>query len=133
MSPSRNTPCCYANICARKTTKGCVCDKCFDLRQRKLSELHEWKLKTNLTVVKCFTNESACRVIQRHNIRNILFIGDSLIRHVNTAFLIMFKNDMKKGALEPAFVRGCKAPMFWTMAIHKKRVYISYIATQERV
>ena len=92
-------PCCHDNTgwCG-SGEKFCDCPSCIDYRSFISAELAQW-LPTNGCRVKNFTQTSACELISRR-INSITFIGDSLVRHLFSAMVILLTNDPLYGALK---------------------------------
>ncbi|XP_046367451.1 uncharacterized protein LOC124142822 [Haliotis rufescens] len=94
--PRGSTPCCYDNVCQRKTIRECVCDGCYDLRTQKHAEYSNWIPEDSRCQVKNFTSKSACELLKGGTFH---FYGDSLVRQMYLAFLIIVKGDYQHGGL----------------------------------
>ena len=58
--------------------------------------------------VVSFTNQSACQRINDLKIKRIYFVGDSFIRHIYQAFLLLFSGDYESGSLNNKQLSRCK-------------------------
>ncbi|XP_071115266.1 uncharacterized protein [Haliotis cracherodii] len=95
--PKGTTPCCFNNKCALKSVEECVCPDCYDMRNQKHAEYSTWIPSDTKYVYKEHSPEEACSIL---NGSTILFVGDSLVRHVYTAMLLVVTGNMKDGAMK---------------------------------
>ncbi|XP_071099495.1 uncharacterized protein [Haliotis cracherodii] len=96
-NPEGATPCCYGDTCINKTPDDCKCPNCFDLRNEIYAEYSTWEPEDSRCQVKNFTAQQACDLLQG---LTITFVGDSLMRHVYTAMLMVLSNNGVDGALK---------------------------------
>ncbi|XP_046543420.1 uncharacterized protein LOC124253652 [Haliotis rubra] len=96
--PKGPSPCCYKNMCQAKTTVECRCDECFDLRQQIHAEYSLWRPLDPRCNIKTFTSMSACELLQGGTVH---LYGDSLVRQLFLALVIILKNDFETGGLLP--------------------------------
>ncbi|XP_067660198.1 uncharacterized protein [Haliotis asinina] len=97
-SPIGQTPCCYNNHCVARNVEKCRCEYCFDLRNRIHAEMAEWTPRDDRCRLKEHTPEELCDLLDGSS---LYFVGDSLIRHAFTAFLMAIRGDHKDGAMKP--------------------------------
>lgn len=64
-----------------------------------------WQPVSNLTY---FTSQSACDKIKDLKYKRIYFVGDSFIRHIFQAFLLIFTGDYEYGSLNNKQIERCK-------------------------
>ncbi|XP_048249003.1 uncharacterized protein LOC124151308 [Haliotis rufescens] len=88
-NPEGATPCCYGDTCINKTPDDCKCPSCFDLRNEIYAEYSTWEPEDSRCQVKNFTAQQACDLLQG---LTLAFVGDSLMRHVYTAMLMVLSN-----------------------------------------
>ncbi|BFZ16797.1 hypothetical protein BsWGS_19836 [Bradybaena similaris] len=95
-NPKGDTPCCHTNKCVNLTEADCRCPTCYDERQAINAEYAQWKTEDDRCQVKNFTAQEACTVLSGTNLN---FVGDSFIRHVFVAMVIVLTNN-PEGALK---------------------------------
>ena len=78
--------------------KNCNCDRCTDYRKEISAELFDWVPFNGCTFTN-FTSEEACSLMS-DRISSLVLIGDSLVRHLFNALLILFTNDIERGSLK---------------------------------
>ena len=96
--PLSEAPCCRDDIgwCG-KGDMFCNCNSCTDFRSYIPAEIADWEpFRTCQT--KMFTQRSACQLINK-SFTSITFVGDSLVRHLFTALVILLTNDGQYGGL----------------------------------
>ena len=95
---SGSAPCCNhkRKLCG-SGPNFCVCDQCTDYRQEISAEMFVWEPVNGCLFTK-FSSEEACRMMSEKFFR-LLLIGDSLVRHLFNALMILFTNDPEKGSL----------------------------------
>ena len=76
----------------------CNCNRCTDFRKEISAELFDWILTFNGCKFTNFTSEEACSIIS-DRISRLVLIGDSLVRHLFNAMMILFTNDPQRGSL----------------------------------
>ncbi|XP_046554864.1 uncharacterized protein LOC124264168 [Haliotis rubra] len=86
-------------MCQKKTTSECVCDGCYDLRTQKHAEYSKWIPDDKRCEVINFTSKSACELLKGGTFH---FYGDSLVRQMFLAFIIIVKGDYRHGGLAPS-------------------------------
>ncbi|XP_048246336.1 uncharacterized protein LOC124123395 [Haliotis rufescens] len=94
--PKGTTPCCFNNKCAMKSVEECVCPDCYDMRQQKHAEYSTWTPSEPRHGYKEHSPQEACSILSGST---ILFVGDSLVRHVYTAMVLLVTGNMKDGAM----------------------------------
>ncbi|XP_046563324.1 uncharacterized protein LOC124272214 [Haliotis rubra] len=94
--PKGTTPCCFNNKCVLKSVEECVCPDCYDMRNQKHAEYSTWIPSDPSHGYKQHSPQEACRILDGST---ILFVGDSLVRHVYTAMLLIVTGNMKDGAM----------------------------------
>ncbi|XP_059146851.1 uncharacterized protein LOC131934753 [Physella acuta] len=103
--PFGATPCCKTNSCLPLSQEECTCPTCYDERQAIHSEFATWSPHDVTCSVENFTSEQACRTL---NGTNLYFIGDSFIRHVFVAMVIVLSDNTVNGALKKNLAPGIK-------------------------
>ena len=93
--PDGDVPCCYDYHCVNRTKEQCDCDTCQDMRKPIHAEYATWRPDDPACAPRNWTSEEICRLL--HN-STIHFIGDSLVRHVFTAFLLAVRGNFESGA-----------------------------------
>lgn len=76
----------------------CNCDQCTDFRKEISAELFDWIPILNGCKFTNFSSEEACRLMS-DRISRLVLIGDSLVRHLFNALMILFTNDHQRGSL----------------------------------
>ncbi|XP_046565002.1 uncharacterized protein LOC124273742 [Haliotis rubra] len=94
--PKGTTPCCFNSKCVLKSVEECVCADCYDMRNQKHAEYSTWIPSDPSHGYKQHSPQEACSIL---NGSTILFVGDSLVRHVYTAMLLIVTGNMKDGAM----------------------------------
>ena len=91
-------PCCneVTGLCGI-TAEHCECKTCRDFRRYVTAELAEWIPYSATCSIEEFSKASACEFLQKH-VTNIVFVGDSLVRHFFAAFAILVTGDVMRGA-----------------------------------
>ncbi|XP_067654296.1 uncharacterized protein [Haliotis asinina] len=95
--PDGPTPCCFGNRCVNKTFNDCKCPDCHDLRHLVHAEYSTWQPKDSRCMVKNFTAEEACRLLEG---ATVVFVGDSLARHLYTLLLTVVAGNGHDGAID---------------------------------
>ena len=91
--------CCHGNTgwCGHGD-KFCGCPSCINYKSFISAELAQWLPFSGCRVIN-FTQSSACESISR-GVSSVTFIGDSLVRHLFSAMVIILTNDPLHGALK---------------------------------
>lgn len=97
--PLGHAPCCFFNRCVLRNTSDCKCRRCYDLRQSKFAETHQWRLRSNDCSIVNFTDQTACDILVQKGITHIYFMGDSLIFDVYAGLMIILTSDLNFGTL----------------------------------
>ncbi|XP_067653969.1 uncharacterized protein [Haliotis asinina] len=97
-NPRGSNPCCYNNKCQMKTIQECVCENCYDLRPQIHAEYSQWTPDDSRCQVESFTLKAACDLLRGGTYH---FYGDSLVRMVFLALVIILKGDNQYGGLRP--------------------------------
>ena len=93
-----NAPCCRDDVGWCGSGKAfCDCKTCTDYRTYLPAELADWQTSDGC-VIPSIESQDACAILSKH-FTSVTFIGDSLVRHMFSALLILLTNDKKKGAL----------------------------------
>ncbi|XP_046561073.1 uncharacterized protein LOC124270098 [Haliotis rubra] len=95
-NPLGQTPCCYDNHCEEKPIHECLCPNCIDVRREKHAEFSTWVPSDPQCKYKTFTAKEACRLLAGSVLH---FVGDSFIRHLHTAMLLLLSGNPQTGAL----------------------------------
>ncbi|XP_048252485.1 uncharacterized protein LOC125380440 [Haliotis rufescens] len=95
-NPRGSNPCCYNNTCQLKTFEECVCTDCYDLRPQLHAEFSKWIPNDNRCQVKTFSPTAACELLRGGTYH---FYGDSIVRMVFLALIIILKGDNQYGGL----------------------------------
>lgn len=96
---SSDAPCCNeAKGFCGKGADHCDCITCQDFSRYVSAEIAQWVPHSADCSGEEFSKNSACDFLQKH-ISNLVFVGDSLIRHFFTAFAILVTDDYMRGAL----------------------------------
>ena len=82
----------------------CNCDRCTDFRKEIAAELFDWT-PLNGCAFTNFTTEQACNLMS-DRISRLVLIGDSLVRHLFNALMILFTNDPERGSLSTSLNDG---------------------------
>ncbi|XP_048242062.1 uncharacterized protein LOC124145791 [Haliotis rufescens] len=120
-NPAGPTPCCYGDTCINKTPDDCKCPNCYDLRTEIHAEYSTWEPEDSRCQVKKFTAQQACVLLKG---LTITFVGNSFVRHVYTALLLLMTNYDINGA----FIAGkpkdilCNGMYGFSDALCRKRL-----------
>ena len=90
-----SAPCC--NHVTKRCGVECNCHRCTDFRKEISAELFDW-IPLNGCTFTNFTAKEACGIMSNKTSRLVL-IGDSLLRHLFNALMILFTNDPERGSL----------------------------------
>ena len=107
-------PCCHHKTgrCGLGS-KYCSCQSCTDFRNEISAELYNWIPLSGCTFIK-FTSQEACDMMS-NRISNLILVGDSLVRHLYNALMIIFTDDFHAGSLRVDLLenqtRSCKSFM----------------------
>ncbi|XP_046578097.1 uncharacterized protein LOC124285862 isoform X2 [Haliotis rubra] len=114
-NPRGQTPCCFHNSCQMRSEEECVCKDCFDLRKERYAEYSTWVPSDLRCSYREFSREDACELLKGSTVH---FVGDSLIRHIYTAMLLVLTGDYDYGALvssaSDATRKDCKGIYMFT-------------------
>ncbi|XP_048250890.1 uncharacterized protein LOC125378951 [Haliotis rufescens] len=97
-APRGSNPCCDDNKCQMKTIKECMCKNCYDLRPQIHAEYSKWRPDDARCQVKTFSPSAACELLRGGTYH---FYGDSIVRMVFLALIIILKGDKQYGGLRP--------------------------------
>ena len=92
------TPCCYNNRCSNRTKEQCDCAECYDMRRTVQAEYATWVPGDPRCRTERLSAGQLCRVLDG---ATLYFIGDSFVRHVYTALLLVARDDELMGAIVP--------------------------------
>ncbi|ESP05618.1 hypothetical protein LOTGIDRAFT_152474 [Lottia gigantea] len=101
--PKGPTPCCYNNVCANKSIEDCVCKDCYDMRTSINAEHADWIPNHKYCQVPSRTAHELCDFVKGSK---IFFMGDSFIRHIYLAFILLLKDNLFDGAIRPGTYKG---------------------------
>ncbi|GFR74863.1 hypothetical protein ElyMa_002173700 [Elysia marginata] len=90
------TPCCKENRCVWASEQDCRCPDCYDERQAVHAEYARWQTSDKRCAVNNFSAEEACSVLRGANLE---FVGDSFIRHMFAATVILLSGGKEFAAL----------------------------------
>jgi len=76
----------------------CNCERCTDFRKEISAELFDWIPMLNGCHFTNFTSDEACSLMS-DRISRLVLIGDSLVRHLFNALMILFTDDRQRGSL----------------------------------
>ncbi|XP_046374714.2 uncharacterized protein LOC124147909 [Haliotis rufescens] len=97
-NPRGDKPCCFNGMCVRATEEQCRCPDCYDMRQQIHAEYATWTPANPDCQPKQYTQAEACSLLKG----SLLYItGDSFIRHIYTALILLLRNDYQHGAILP--------------------------------
>lgn len=96
--PLSMAPCCNHQLAACGAgQENCTCERCTDFRNTVSAELHQFVTSSGCEF-KNFTSEQACQLLSER-VSSIELIGDSLVRHLHNALMILFTDDRETGCL----------------------------------
>ncbi|XP_012942842.1 uncharacterized protein LOC101857899 [Aplysia californica] len=95
--PKGQTPCCLTDRCVSLPEDQCRCPTCYDERQAIHAEYANWTSHDPRCQVTQFNNTQACEVLRG---KTLHFVGDSFIRHVYAALVIVLTGNKVDGALK---------------------------------
>ncbi|CAH1780199.1 unnamed protein product, partial [Owenia fusiformis] len=128
--PSSPRACCFKNQCQNKTIEQCTCEDCLDLRQRIVAERHHWYPHSKQCQMTYYDPTSACKMLAEKNVKHIILVGDSLVRHFFGALLILLSGRMKDGAMLPDTKPGDRDYCGYHLQFDEK--YCRLMADRER-
>ncbi|XP_046367665.2 uncharacterized protein LOC124142943 [Haliotis rufescens] len=94
--PSGRNPCCRGTMCQEGSREECRCPECYDLRQDVHAELASWETDDPRCGLRVFRGEEACRLLAGST---LLVAGDSLMRQLYVALLLILAGNVQDGAL----------------------------------
>ncbi|XP_050402111.1 uncharacterized protein LOC126818633 [Patella vulgata] len=101
--PYGATPCCHQNVCTNHNVSQCACDDCYDMRQTINAEHASWVPDNRACSIPERNNTEMCDILNK---MKIIFIGDSFIRHVYLAFLLLLRNNTLDGGMSKYITKG---------------------------
>ncbi|KAL8616008.1 hypothetical protein ACOMHN_014970 [Nucella lapillus] len=101
--PDGATPCCYNHVCRNKSIHECACANCEDMRTPIQAEYATWRTEDTSCQPRNWTMSDACRLLKNSTLH---FIGESLTRHLYTAFLLVVRGNVQTGAFRPDTKQG---------------------------
>ena len=101
--PDGDTPCCYGNTCVNRTEDQCKCTNCLDLRAPVQAEYATWRPEDERCELRALSAGEMCALLGKST---LYFIGDSLVRHVYTAFLLAVSGNGETGAFREDIPAG---------------------------
>ncbi|XP_046583224.1 uncharacterized protein LOC124290510 isoform X3 [Haliotis rubra] len=127
-NPRGDNPCCYNNRCVKKAVGQCVCSECYDLRTEVHAEYSKWIPNDDRCQIENFTSQSACELLKGGTYH---FYGDSLVRMMFLAFIIILKGDNLHGGLRPDTPKeeAEKCSGMYVFPIKNCRRYLDYSPT----
>ena len=97
--PKGHKACCFQGQCTAKSTTECTCENCIDARTQIMSETSEWVPQNKNVKFLQFSNKEACNIIRR-KYDHVIFLGDSLVRHMYSSVLAQLRDDPQNGCLK---------------------------------
>ena len=108
------TPCCYNYVCVNRTMDQCTCPDCIDMRRPLHAEYSTWQPTDAACRPRDMRTDEMCQFLGQ---ANLTFIGDSLVRHLYTAFLLMMTGDDQAGAFKPNIPAGRIERVVYVLAV----------------
>ncbi|CAG5131336.1 unnamed protein product [Candidula unifasciata] len=102
--PRGATPCCHTNSCQLLAQEDCRCPTCLDERQAVHAEFAHWQPTDDRCPVMEFNADRACQLLEG---MSLYFVGDSFIRHMFAALVIILTNEVN-GAMKEDIPRDIK-------------------------
>ena len=97
------TPCCRNNVCVASAQRHCVCPTCLDMRSRVHAEYATWRPTQRQCAPQKWSVPQICRLLENST---IYFMGDSLVRHLYTALLLLVSGNDVTGAQAKSIPKG---------------------------
>ena len=103
------TPCCneVTELCGN-SDDDCLCPNCKDFSQYFAAELAEWKPSSQECPYQRFNSDDACGFLNAQ-VSELVFVGDSFIRHFFVALSLLITGDPIRGALKSTLSEEEKA------------------------
>ena len=95
--PRGPTPCCHEFVCTNRTADECRCPLCLDPRTPVHAELSQWRPEVPACRPREFSASEACRLLDG---TTLVLAGDSFVRHVFVALVMLLTDDFRAGALK---------------------------------
>ncbi|XP_070195872.1 uncharacterized protein [Littorina saxatilis] len=96
-NPNGPTPCCYLDHCTNRTREDCACSTCLDTRSPLHAELSDWLPERAECKPREISSREACELL---NGTTLVLAGDSFVRHVFVALVMLLTDDFQDGALK---------------------------------
>ena len=95
--PNGYAPCCYDYKCAARSVFDCNCTNCIDSRQLVHAELNRWIPDVAECNMREYNSTEACDLLSG---TSVVLAGDSFIRHVFVAMIMLLTGNFQNGALD---------------------------------
>ncbi|KAL8597832.1 hypothetical protein ACOMHN_061365 [Nucella lapillus] len=95
-NPNGATPCCYDLRCTNRSVENCRCPHCLDPRTPVHAELSDWLPARPECLPREFYANEACELL---NGTRLVLAGDSFVRHLFVALVMLLTDDFQDGAL----------------------------------
>lgn len=95
--PRGPTPCCYNFVCTNSSVDQCQCPFCLDPRTPVHAELSDWLPELPACRAREFSAREACELLKG---TTVVLAGDSFVRHVFVALVMLLTDNFKDGALK---------------------------------
>ena len=96
--PEGTDPCCNHDLTKCGSAKeDCQCTSCTDFRNIVSAELHEF-VPSSGCEFQNFSSAETCQLLSKR-VSSLSLIGDSLVRHLHNALMILFTDDKVYGSL----------------------------------
>ncbi|KAK7100900.1 hypothetical protein V1264_023765 [Littorina saxatilis] len=96
-NPNGPTPCCYHDHCTNRTLEDCACPTCLDTRSPVHAELSDWLPERAECKPREISSREACELLSG---TTLVLAGDSFVRHVFVALVMLLTDDFQDGALK---------------------------------
>ncbi|XP_076441395.1 uncharacterized protein LOC143280579 [Babylonia areolata] len=95
--PDGDAPCCYDHVCRNMSLQQCTCPTCLHMRSPIYAEYATWRTLDPSCQPWNWSVSGLCQLLKNST---LVFIGDSLMRHLYTAFLLKARDNPVTGALQ---------------------------------
>ncbi|XP_039265374.2 uncharacterized protein LOC120341023 [Styela clava] len=100
--------CCSDYDSGKCVAGSCRCTRCVDMRQILHAEVSEWIPSDIRCKPQNYSAKAACEVIQKANLTELYFVGDSFARKMFRAFILTITDDRWKGAFTKNMTKEMK-------------------------
>ena len=95
--PRGPTPCCHNFVCTNRSVEQCRCPLCLDPRTPVHAELSDWRPELPACRAREFSAREACELLKG---TTVLMAGDSFVRHMFVALVMLLTDNFRDGALK---------------------------------